>query len=247
MYKIFWLLCIVFSSAAASLEKLEQNIINNPRDYASCYNAGVHVFKQKDYARAAEFFSVALQNSESAMSAQREHILYNRGNAYAKLKKYQQALEDFESVVRENPENKIAQQKIADMRRLLEEEKSQKPESEQDKQEEKKDKEKSQEKRSEQKEQKEQEEKSDDQQESPEQNTENKKTQEHNIPQDKCNDKDENGPEQPGSEQSVPEQSALEKKLCALLDEQEKESQQRYMKAQVVQGKQNGVPHEHNW
>ncbi|MEJ5167285.1 MAG: tetratricopeptide repeat protein, partial [Thermoanaerobaculia bacterium] len=76
-----------------------------PTDY---YNYGLFWYFQKDYKKAEKFFKLALSEGGDKYY----EIYLNLGSALFQQKKYEDALSCYEIVLRENPENKIAKERI---------------------------------------------------------------------------------------------------------------------------------------
>lgn len=74
--------------------------LSSYQDAEDYINRGDHFYKNEDYSKAIENYTLALQlNHNSA------EIYLNRGNANYKLKNYHQAIEDYTQTLRMNPKN----------------------------------------------------------------------------------------------------------------------------------------------
>ncbi len=96
-------------------EVYENKVKNNPSDAQALFAAGVAAFKQEDLDRAQALFSRA---AELDVSLQ-EKSLFNNGNIAMIHKKYQEALDAYESVLKINPENERARERAELARQLL--------------------------------------------------------------------------------------------------------------------------------
>ncbi len=103
----------------------ENKVTENPQDARSLFSAGVAAFKQKDLDRAHSLFSRAAELNDSIA----EKSLFNVGNIEMINKKYQEAVDAYEGVLKINPENQRARERLELARQMLqqppEEDKSQ--------------------------------------------------------------------------------------------------------------------------
>ena len=116
---------MLITGQLGALDYYESQMINNPEDCAACYNTGTCAFKAGDFAKAHSCFAAARNNQNQLNSSQREQLYYNAGNTCMNLKNYQEAIDHYLSVLKENPDNEKAQRNLEKARQLLEQQKQQ--------------------------------------------------------------------------------------------------------------------------
>lgn len=90
------------------------------------YNKGVSLYKQGNYKEAAELF--AKSNNEE-VSAQR---LYNLGNSFVKMQKFNEAIQQYEAALQQNPDYEDAKYNLELVRKHLQEQKQQQQKNDQE-------------------------------------------------------------------------------------------------------------------
>lgn len=121
---------------------MNQVVVDKPHDAQTLYDAGVVAYKQGKYQQAQAYFTNAAKQSGSARhQVLLEKALFNQGNSNVKLNNLQQALTDYESVLKLNAQNEKARHNLEIVKKMLEEQQRQKQE-EQKQQEDKRDQEK---------------------------------------------------------------------------------------------------------
>ncbi|MBF0279318.1 MAG: tetratricopeptide repeat protein [SAR324 cluster bacterium] len=92
------------TKAYQNAETLNMDTVNKNPDAWGAYNGlGSIYLKKQDYERAIEFFSKAIPGAP-LLSGESSPVL-NRGRAYVQLKHFDQALADFDHVIRLQPDN----------------------------------------------------------------------------------------------------------------------------------------------
>jgi len=87
----------------------------DPTDVVYPANRAMCLIKQEKYAAAEMDCTLAIQLDKNYIKA-----YHRRGTARVKLQKYEDALKDFESVLKLEPNNKIAQEELNKVNRLIE-------------------------------------------------------------------------------------------------------------------------------
>ncbi|MGE0010586.1 MAG: tetratricopeptide repeat protein [Candidatus Babeliales bacterium] len=115
---------------ASALEQFEALLTENPDDGELNYNAGKAAYQQHEYQAAASYFTQAAkaQDVDPSLALQ---AWFDLGNTYVKQKKWQEAIESYEQVLKYDPEHKEARQMIEKIKKLLEQQQNQKQDQEQ--------------------------------------------------------------------------------------------------------------------
>ena len=116
---------MLITGQLCALDYYESKMVNNPDDCTACYNTGTCAFKVGDFAKAHSCFAAAIEHAEQLPSEQREQLYYNAGNTCMNLKNYQEAIDHYLSVLKENPDNEKAQRNLEKARQLLEQQRQQ--------------------------------------------------------------------------------------------------------------------------
>lgn len=93
----------------------EDKVKDNPQDAQALFSAGVAAFKQHDLERAHALFTRAAELKDSV----EEKSFFNIGNIEMINKKYQEALDAYESVLKINPDNERARERAELARQML--------------------------------------------------------------------------------------------------------------------------------
>ena len=112
-----------------------KNVINqNPNDPRALYDAGVAAYRNKEFVQAQAYFhqaSVVSCSADNLKLQERSH--FNEGNALAQLQRYQDAIDSYEKVLALNADNQQAQENIALLKKLLEQQQEQEKNKDQQK------------------------------------------------------------------------------------------------------------------
>lgn len=97
-----------------------QVIEKDPTNLSAVYNLGKVAYKQKDFEGAQKAFDVASKSENRAIA---EKSYFNLGDSNIMLNRLQEALSNFESVLKINSDNKKAKERIEYIKKLLEQQK----------------------------------------------------------------------------------------------------------------------------
>lgn len=258
-----------------STQTFKQLLVQKPDNPHVLYDAGVSSFKNNEYDQALAYFTKAAQSPGAATSLQ-EQAYFNAGNTQVKLKKLQEAIDDYDKVLAINPEHEKAKHNKGIVKKMLEQQKQedqkqenkeqnndQKNQEDQDKQEQQQQEEEKQKNQN----QSDQEEKNN--KDKKDQNQENKDDQQQNQKQEKKEEKEEKNKKeqeknQPKQEEQKPEQQdagakgkeekqenneqkQLTPALARMLNEQEKKDAQLNKQIiKVMAGTQGGAIDDYN-
>lgn len=131
--KLLLCLCLLsVQTGAATLEQYEHRVACNPDDYRALYNVGVEAFRADDMEKAKAAFDCLkpMCSKEQWGVSHSEKIHYNAGNTEVKMENFADAVESFEAVLQYNPENEIAQKKLAFAKEMLKQREQQNQKSE---------------------------------------------------------------------------------------------------------------------
>ncbi len=124
-----------FAQAASIYTKL---LASSPYDAQNNYNLGCVLHKQKKYDDAQNYFNRAIESAKPDSKLQ-EQALFNRGNNFAALKKYDDAIADYKKVLKINPENVSAKKNLKACEQMKKEQKKQDQQQQKDKNKDQKD------------------------------------------------------------------------------------------------------------
>lgn len=99
-----------------SQERLRNLIIDAPDRADLLYDAGVAAYRLAEHEKAAAYFDAAAHKDDGALKQQ---ALFNRGNAQVALKKYHEAIDAYESVLKREPDHEPARHNLEKVRQLL--------------------------------------------------------------------------------------------------------------------------------
>jgi len=260
-----------FEKAKPLLQKMVVNAPDNPE---ILYDAGVASYKTKEYKQAAAYFKQAAQMPSAAL-ALKEKAYFNSANAAVALKDFETAKNDYENVLKINPNNERAQYNLVMVEEMQEQEEEKDETKKEDKEnKEDKDKQKKQEKDDsgqdqKDKEKSEQSKQSKDEQPGKDKQDEKNKDQKNNDDAGKKDEEQEKREQQQkqekadaekifqkdkeGKEQSAQEQQEEEKNIAShlvkILDEQEKKDAalHKMMVKQAVNNNMAGHNGQNNW
>lgn len=133
LYSIGFLICWTIVLEAFTSTEYEQQFVVSPTDHRALYNAGVRAFQENNVSRAQELFNYIKPICEEQKwdATKGEQLFYNAGNTEMKLKKYDDAIESFEKVLKYNSENEKAREKLELAKKLREQEKKEQQKQEQ--------------------------------------------------------------------------------------------------------------------
>jgi Ca-activated chloride channel family protein len=104
-----------------------------PHDMQALYNVGKIAYKEKDYATARKAFEKVGAAPESS-STLKEQAYFNKGDSEFMDKQLDQALSSYEQVLKLNPENTHAKERIEMLKKQKEEQKKSEQQDQQQKQ-----------------------------------------------------------------------------------------------------------------
>src|SRR3990167_108325 len=102
---------------------LERSLIDAPFEKDNLYNLANTFYMQKDFQQAANYYEKL--NEQDLNEKEKEESIFNLGNSNAQLKKYKEALENYENVLKINPENERARKNYEIIKKMLEEQQKQ--------------------------------------------------------------------------------------------------------------------------
>ncbi len=111
---------------------LNQLVVDDPKNPALVYDAGVAAYKLKDFKQAESYFSAA-QQAAAHDKALQDKALFNQGNACAQQKKFKEAIESYERALKIKPDDAHAQHNLELIKKLLEQEEQKKKQEQEQK------------------------------------------------------------------------------------------------------------------
>jgi len=103
-------------------EKLKKLVVENPDAPDLLYDLGVVSFKNKEFDKAAAYFQEASE-SDKAPEKLKEQALLNLGNTNVKLEKLEEAIKNYEEVLKINPKNGRANCNLEIVKKMLQKQK----------------------------------------------------------------------------------------------------------------------------
>jgi Ca-activated chloride channel family protein len=102
-------------------ENINQLLINHYDRADILYDAGVAAYHNERFAVALTHFDRALQKTQDKTLQERIH--FNKGNTHVALKELPQAIQDYQTVLSSNPDNKQARHNLEIVKKMLEQQK----------------------------------------------------------------------------------------------------------------------------
>lgn len=92
---------------------------SDPYNPQGNYNVGTVLYKKGDVQNSEQYFKRAVEHAQDNVDL-KEQALFNLGNSYMKIKKYQDAIDSYENVLQLNEHNDKAVKNLEIAKRLLE-------------------------------------------------------------------------------------------------------------------------------
>ncbi len=103
---------------------------NNPNDYKSNLALGNSLYRQNNFIEAEKYFAKASEIS-AENPIQNETALYNLANSQAQQRKYPEAIENYENILKINPQNNQAKKNLEIVKKLLKQNQEQEQDNQQ--------------------------------------------------------------------------------------------------------------------